>query len=56
MRAARAERVCAELVCAEAPSREGVDADAVEVATGALPIAGIGGVAIDSDDDAIWPY
>lgn len=55
VRAARAEPVCEEVVCVEAVPPADVCAGAVDVATGALPTAGIDGVAMDSDDDAIVP-
>ena len=48
------ELACAELVVKIVPTA-GVLAEAVVVATGALPTAGIDGVAIVRDDDAIVP-
>ena len=55
MRAVRAEPACEEGVCVEAVPPTEVGAEAVDVARGALPTAGIDGVAIESDDDAIVP-
>jgi hypothetical protein len=55
VRAARAELVGSELACVEAASVDGVCADVVDVGTGVLPTSGIDGVAIESDDEAIWP-
>ena len=54
VRAVRTEPVCAEVVCVAAVPPE-LGAEAVDVAAGALPTAGIDGVAMDSDDDAIVP-
>ena len=50
--------VCAELAGAElveSVPAAGVCVEAVEAATGALPIAGMAGVAIERGDDAIVP-
>ena len=55
MRAVRPEPVCAAVVCVEADPPDEVCAEAVDVTTGALPTAGIDGVAMESDDDAIVP-
>ena len=55
MRATRAEPGCGEFVCAEVGWVDWVCNEAVDAGANALPTAGTVGVAIERDEEAIWP-